>query len=111
MTRPRLLPWSADGKPAYLRTGDPRSMLSQLADELEEAQLSIGDDVLEGARHVLSAPETCASELRFAATRLSECLFDALRVARSRGDRLEDYEDRDDEESEGTGTTGEESNE
>ncbi|GGZ82601.1 hypothetical protein ACFOOM_22650 [Streptomyces echinoruber] len=97
MSRPRLLPWSEDGKPAYLHTDDPHSVLSQLADQMEETQLSVGDDVLEGARDVLNDPEAGAPELRFAATRLSECLCDALRVARSRGTRLEDYENRADE--------------
>lgn len=106
MSRPRLLPWSEEGKPAYLHTSDPNSVLSRLADQM----LSVGDDVLKGAQQVLNDREASASELRFAATRLSECLFDALRVARSRGARLEDHESsEDDEESEDTGTTDEES--
>jgi len=97
MSRPRLLPWSEEGKPAYLHTSDPHGVLSRLADQMEEAQLSVGDDVLKGACEVLNDQKASAPELRFAATRLSECLFDALRVARSRGARLEDYEDRADE--------------
>lgn len=95
-TRPRLLPWSESGKPAYLRTGDPNSMLSRLADEMEEAQLGIGESVLAAAKGILSDPKASASELRFTAARLSECLFDALRVATSRGGRLTDACEEDD---------------
>ncbi|WP_019707309.1 hypothetical protein [Streptomyces xinghaiensis] len=95
-TRPRLLPWSESGKPAYLRTSDPNSMLSRLADEMEEAQLGIGESVLAAAKGILSDPKASASELRFTAARLSECLFDALRVATSRGARLTDADEEDD---------------
>jgi hypothetical protein len=42
------------------------------------------------ARSLLGAPDASRPELRFTATRLTECLFDALRVAESRGERLAD---------------------
>ncbi|AJP02774.1 hypothetical protein TU94_16125 [Streptomyces cyaneogriseus subsp. noncyanogenus] len=88
MSRPRLLPWSEDGKPVYLDTDDPDSMLSRLADEMEEAQLSLGHEVLAAARQMVGDPDASRTELRFTAARLAECLFDALRVADSRGERL-----------------------
>ncbi|GAA0910799.1 MULTISPECIES: hypothetical protein [Streptomyces] len=81
-TRPRLLPWSENGKPAYLHTNDPTSVLSRLADQMEEGQLAIGDNVLTTSMTVLEVPEATTTELRFAAVRLRECLVDALRVAR-----------------------------
>ncbi|MEU0738000.1 hypothetical protein [Streptomyces sp. NPDC006134] len=91
-TRPRLLPWSEDGKRVYLHTSDPDSLLSRLADEMEEAQLRIGGQVFGAARDLLADPEASLPELRYAAARLSECLYDALRVAESRGGRLADAE-------------------
>lgn len=97
MNRPRLLPWSEDGKRAYLHSSDPNSVLSRLADQMEEAQLSVGRDVLDGAKEVMSDPKASAPELRFTASRLAECLFDALRVAESRGARLADAEEKEDE--------------
>ncbi|MGP2437073.1 hypothetical protein [Streptomyces sp. JW3] len=90
----RLLPWS-DDKRAYLRTDDSESRLSQLADEMEEAQLKAGSHVLGAARDLLGDPKASTAELRFAAARLSECLFDALRVAESRGVLLADIDDED----------------
>ncbi|MEV5881208.1 hypothetical protein AB0L74_00430 [Streptomyces sp. NPDC052020] len=99
MSRPRLLPWSEDGKPAYLSTDNPNSILSRLADEMEETQLGIGREVHAAGRQMLADPGASRSELRFTAIRLAECLFDALRVAESRGERLaanaEDDEDQD----------------
>jgi len=97
VNRPRLLPWSEDGKRAYLYSSDPNSALSRLADQMEEAQLSVGGDVLVGAKEVMSDPKAPVAELRFTASRLAECLVDALRVAESRGARLADAEDKEDE--------------
>ncbi|MDN3259940.1 hypothetical protein QWJ26_09005 [Streptomyces sp. CSDS2] len=92
MNRPRLLPWSENGKRVYLRADGPKGIVSRLADEMEEAQLGAGREVLGAARALLSDPNASRPELRFAATRLTECLFDALQVAESRGERLADDE-------------------
>lgn len=86
----RLLPWSsADGKPCYLSTDDPHSTLSLLADDLEEEQLDCGEDVLAGARAVLADPVAGERAVRFALARTVESLREVLRVAVSRGGRLE----------------------
>jgi hypothetical protein len=83
----RLLPWTgADGKPCYLSTDDPRSPLSQLADDVEAAQLASAEQVLAGARAVLGDPKAGERAVRFALTRAVESLGDVLRVAVSRGD-------------------------
>ncbi|MFF8448708.1 hypothetical protein ACF06Q_13510 [Streptomyces leeuwenhoekii] len=97
MTRPRLLPWSEDGKPTYLDTSNPNSVLSRLADQMEEAQLTVGQEIFDRARRLLEDPDASRSELRFTAIRLVECLFDALRIAESRGERLDDIEEADEE--------------
>ena len=82
----RLLPWSGpEGKPCYLSTD---SRLSRLADDLEEAQLDSGEQVLAGARAVLSDPKAGERAVRFALTRATECLADLLRIAVSRGERI-----------------------
>ncbi|GAA3489725.1 hypothetical protein [Streptomyces cremeus] len=84
----RLLPWSTpDGRPCYLST-DGAGYLARLADRMEALQLDTGSEVLGHARDVLGGASVPADVLRFTATRLAECLSDALRVAESRGRRL-----------------------
>jgi hypothetical protein len=84
----RLLPWSGpDGRPCFLST-DGEGYVSRVADQMEDVQLGMGAEVLVCARPLLADHSASAAELRRAALRLSECLVDALRVAKSRGGRL-----------------------
>ncbi|MFI6856734.1 hypothetical protein [Streptomyces sp. NPDC050416] len=86
----RLLPWTGtDGKPCYLSTDDPDSLLSRLADEVEDAQLASAEQVLAGAKAVLGDPKAGERAVLFALTRAVESLEDLLRVAVSRGERLD----------------------
>ncbi|MBT2675453.1 hypothetical protein J7E95_32570 [Streptomyces sp. ISL-14] len=86
----RLLPWtSADGKPCYLSADHDHSRLSLLADDIESAQLDSGGQVLDGARAVLADTEAGERAVRFALTRATESLEDVLRIAVSRGERIE----------------------
>ncbi|MFE5842253.1 hypothetical protein ACFQ7N_11455 [Streptomyces niveus] len=88
-TQARLLPWPGeDGQRSYLVTGDCRSYLSTLANEMEEVQLRAGVTLLDHAAAMLRDDKVSTRELRFLSTRLSEALRDALRVAESRGSRL-----------------------
>lgn len=85
----RLLPWTTpEGNPCYLSTDDSRSLLSRLADDVEAAQLDSGEQVLAGARAVLSDRKAGERAVRFALTRATESLEDVLRVAVSRGGRV-----------------------
>ncbi|MDT0309274.1 hypothetical protein RM780_20250 [Streptomyces sp. DSM 44917] len=85
-----MLPWpGADGAPAFLAP-DAAGRLTQLADEVEAAQLGTATEVLRYARALITEPGVTARELQFAALRLAECLTDALRIAESRGARLAD---------------------
>ncbi|MFF4571462.1 hypothetical protein [Streptomyces sp. NPDC001410] len=85
---PRLLPWKGSGgKPCYLITDDRDGPLSRLADATESVQLGMGSQLLAHAREIL--PDTPPGELRFLAECLTQALDDALRVAESRGRRLE----------------------
>ncbi|MFJ8542965.1 hypothetical protein ACIRFH_13300 [Streptomyces sp. NPDC093586] len=85
----RLLPWTApEGKPCYLSTDNSHSRLSLLADDIEEAQLESGAQVLVGARAVLGDAKAGERAVRFALTRATEALDDVLRVAVSRGLRI-----------------------
>ncbi|MEV0223391.1 hypothetical protein [Streptomyces sp. NPDC050704] len=90
MTAPlRLLPWTTpEGRPCYLSTDSQNSRLSLLADDLEEAQLDSGEQVLAGARAVLADTEAGERAVRFALTRATESLSDVLRIAVSRGGRI-----------------------
>ncbi|MFF8398926.1 hypothetical protein [Streptomyces sp. NPDC016172] len=81
----RLLPWAgADGKPCYLSSDNPDSLISRLADDVEAAQLASAEQVLAGARAVLGDPKAGESAVRFALTRAVESLGDVLRIAVSR---------------------------
>ncbi|MFI6400968.1 hypothetical protein [Streptomyces sp. NPDC050548] len=86
----RLLPWpSPEGKPCYLSTDSEGGYLSRLADEMEAVQLGLAADVLSGAGKVLDDPMSPYTEVRYVAIRLAECLTDVVRVAESRGTRLD----------------------
>lgn len=89
--RLRLLPWPGpEGQPACLDTDSPHSPLSRLADRLETEQLAAGAVVLDLSRAMLDSREALtADEFAFITRRLAECLADALRVAESRGGRLD----------------------
>ena len=93
--RPRLLPWpNENGKPCYLVSDDSGAgYISRLADEMEAVQLRTGVELLAHARPLLRDRKAHAGELRFVGHRLAEALHDALRVAESRGMRLEDREE------------------
>ncbi|WP_406139075.1 hypothetical protein [Streptomyces sp. NBC_01089] len=86
----RLLPWTTpEGKPCYLSTDNPRSLLSRLADDLEDQQMDSAEAVLAGSRAVLADAAAGERAVRFALTRATESLGDVLRVAYSRGGRIE----------------------
>ncbi|GHH33949.1 hypothetical protein [Streptomyces candidus] len=85
----RLLPWvTPDGHPCYLST-DGAGYLARLADRMEALQLDTGSEVLGHARELMGGTSVPPDALRFTATRLAECLSDVLRVAESRGRRLD----------------------
>ncbi|MEU6484281.1 hypothetical protein [Streptomyces sp. NPDC046887] len=86
----RLLPWvSPAGKPAYLVTDDRASRLWCLADEMEAAQLDRSAEVMAWSKAVLEDLMSPYSQVRYAGIRLGECLADVLRIAESRGLRLD----------------------
>ncbi|MFH9794069.1 hypothetical protein [Streptomyces virginiae] len=85
----RLLPWSGpDDKPCYLSADDTSGYLSRLADNAEETQLGLGTELLAHAVEVLTDGDSDLEELRFLATDLTGALRDAVRIATSRGRRL-----------------------
>lgn len=88
MTEPRLLPWAgSEGKACYLITDDRGGPVSRLADTTEAVQLGMGQELLAHARSLL--PDAPRGELRHLAECLTQALADALRVAESRGRRLQ----------------------
>ncbi|MFC4034341.1 hypothetical protein ACFO3J_23100 [Streptomyces polygonati] len=90
----RLLPWSGeDGKACYLSTDGEGSYLSRLADNLEAVQLGMAEDLLGFVRKMLEEDGPAETELRVIVTRMSEALWDVLRIARSRGGRLPQLDD------------------
>lgn len=94
----RLLPWTGnDGKESYLSTPEEGSFLSRLADNLEAVQLGMGADLLDYVQKSLADGTPSETELRNLVGHLSTSLRDAIRVAESRGDRLPDSYDPDDE--------------
>ncbi|MFD4315256.1 hypothetical protein [Streptomyces sp. NPDC058548] len=86
----RLLPWSGpDGKPCYLSTDDNNSHLSRLADSTEAIQLGLATDLVTRALAVLNDEKTAPEDLRNLSGDLVGALLDTLRVATSRGHRLQ----------------------
>lgn len=86
MTDGRLLPWPGpDGSPCRLIG---KGWLHNLADEMEETQLVMGESVLRIAERILGDEAVPVQEMRYLARQLSMVLTDVLRVAQSRGERL-----------------------
>ncbi|MFJ2947527.1 hypothetical protein ACIO8H_07760 [Streptomyces sp. NPDC087226] len=85
----RLLPWTGpDGKPCFLSTDDSGGHMSRLADNMESVQLGLATDLLDQALDILAA-DTTPDDLRLLAKDLTGALRDMLRVATSRGHRLD----------------------
>ncbi|MFD8231122.1 hypothetical protein ACFV20_04395 [Streptomyces sp. NPDC059696] len=83
----RLLPGSGpEGKHSYLITDHHGGPASRVADAAESIQLHMGNQLLNHALALL--PDEQPGALRYLAERLTESLRDALRVAESRGRRL-----------------------
>ncbi|MCP8710601.1 hypothetical protein [Streptomyces sp. AC04842] len=93
MTTPnelRLLPWTGpDGKPCFLSTDDNGGHMSRLADNIESAQLGMATALLDQALDILAQAETDPDDLRLLTKDLTGALRDTLRVATSRGHRLD----------------------
>ncbi|WP_329112139.1 hypothetical protein [Streptomyces sp. NBC_01353] len=86
----RLLPWSGpDGKPCYLSTDDSSSYVSRLANNTEAIQLDLAADLVAHALEALNEERTDPDELRRLTADLTDALKDTLRVATSRGHRLQ----------------------
>ncbi|MYT36303.1 hypothetical protein GTY66_09570 [Streptomyces sp. SID8356] len=86
----RLLPWTDEfGAPCWLSATNPNGRISRMADELEASMIASAEEVLAEARELLADAVAGEQELRFAGTRLAESLGDTLRIAASRGGRLE----------------------
>ncbi|MFH9175330.1 hypothetical protein [Streptomyces albogriseolus] len=86
----RLLPWTGpDGKPCFLSTDDNGGHMSRLADNIESAQLGMATALLDQALDILAQAETDPDDLRLLTKNLTGALRDTLRVATSRGHRLD----------------------
>ncbi|MFC7906313.1 hypothetical protein ACWEQW_08610 [Streptomyces nigra] len=86
----RLLPWTGpDGKPCFLSTDDNGGHMSRLADNIESAQLGMATVLLDQALDILAQAETDPDDLRLLTKDLTGALRDTLRVATSRGHRLD----------------------
>ena len=86
----RLLPWTGpDGKPCFLSTDDNGGHMSRLADNMESVQLSLATELLGQAVEILAEADTDPDDLRLLTKDLTGALRDTLRVATSRGHRLD----------------------
>ncbi|WDG31198.1 hypothetical protein N7925_24150 [Streptomyces sp. CA-278952] len=86
----RLLPWTGTGgKPCYV-VGDGTGHVSRMADDVESIQLDMADELLGHAADLLTGEETVTGQqVRFLADRLTESLRQIVRIAESRGSRLD----------------------
>ncbi|WP_328867035.1 hypothetical protein [Streptomyces sp. NBC_00304] len=84
----RQLPWTGqDDKPCYV-IGDGTGYVSRMADGFENIQLAMAGDLIGHATELLADRKVTGVELHFLASRLTESLRTAKRVAESRGSRL-----------------------
>ncbi|GAA4954727.1 hypothetical protein GCM10023238_21680 [Streptomyces heliomycini] len=85
-----MLPWSGAGREARVSVHRGTRAVSSPGwrTRAEASQLATAEQILSHVGELLSDDRATASELRYAARRLSECLADTLRVAQSRGARL-----------------------
>ncbi|EFE74631.1 hypothetical protein SSIG_02184 [Streptomyces filamentosus NRRL 11379] len=85
----RLLPWTGEGgKPCYV-VGDGTGYVSRMADDVESVQLDMADELLGHAADLLADDGATAQQVRFLAGGLTESLQQIMRVAESRGSRLD----------------------
>lgn len=85
----RLLPWTGvGGKPCYV-VGDGTGYVSRTADSVESVQLDMADELLGHAADLLADGAATGPQVRFLAGRLTESLHQVVRVAESRGARLD----------------------
>lgn len=96
----RLLPWSGpEGKRAHLITDGSSTLLSLLADNIENQQIETATVIVELARPmVVEEASLTADELRWICSRLIESLTDVLNIAESRGQRVPGYAENPDSE-------------
>ncbi|MFF0008741.1 hypothetical protein ACFYQT_35635 [Streptomyces tibetensis] len=81
-----LPPSGAEGKHSYLITDHHGGPVSRLADATEVIQLHMGQALV--AHAIALLPDEQPGDLRYLAESLTEALRDALRIAESRGRRL-----------------------
>ncbi|MFI9601478.1 hypothetical protein ACIHCX_16690 [Streptomyces sp. NPDC052043] len=93
----RLLPWSGpEGKRAHLITDGSATMLSLLADSIENQQMETAAVILGLAKPMVEDTASLTTgELRWLCRRLIESLTEVMNVAESRGQRIPAYEDDD----------------
>ena len=91
--RPRLLPWTEDGKPALLSTGDHGGVLSRLADTFEATHLADATDLLKEAKDAVNTSTMPNAALKHLVSRLTAALEGTLLIAKSRGLRLPGTDD------------------
>ncbi|WP_329150146.1 hypothetical protein OIU91_25235 [Streptomyces sp. NBC_01456] len=83
-TTVRLLPWATpDGNPCFL-LGDGTGYVSRLADDVENVQLDMAQDLLGHAADMLGDIKATTDQLRFLSAELTAALRHVLRVAESR---------------------------
>jgi hypothetical protein len=86
----RLLPWTdANGNPCYLTATDGNGPVARKADRIEAAQLELAGQLLDAAQEALRDDSLKATEFQELGNCLCAALGDALRVAASRGNRLD----------------------
>ncbi|GAA3186192.1 hypothetical protein [Streptomyces ramulosus] len=90
MDHARLLPWaSPDGKPCYLIGGTGTGYVSRLADRMEAEQMESAAVLIGEARRVLAACAWTPGEIHLLAYDLNAALTEVHRVSESRGARLQ----------------------
>ncbi|MFE0413622.1 hypothetical protein [Streptomyces tendae] len=86
-TQLRRLPWSDNGKPAYVPPGD--GPVNQMADIMESQACDVAQDLAEQAARLVRDRGAGVEEMRPLLILLAASTKDVVQVARLRAERLE----------------------
>ena len=86
----RRLPWTQDGKDAFVTAGD--GPVNQLADQMEWQALAVAEDLATQATRLARNMDVSAAEMRPVLALLAASVKDVVQVARLRAERLDGQE-------------------
>ncbi|MDX3413172.1 hypothetical protein PV661_02705 [Streptomyces sp. MD20-1-1] len=92
MNQMRRLPWTQDGKPAFVTAGT-HGPVTQLADQMERQACAVAEDLATQATRLARDMSASAAEMRPVLALLAASVKDVVMVAQLRAERLDAGQD------------------